>query len=1252
MKRKRNISKSRKLAGKNQGIEIKKKQRKINFFKFILIIIFILILVYFIINFPKITNFAIKSESEVNDEVEIPNVVSGEEVMSQGYKYSNTSGIIISTEPVITCKWKNPLNDDGYKLCEAVFEIQDYSYDNKIINHPKIDLEFLDSENIRNIEIFYSQDYDVINENYDNVSISQDESKMIIKEVSINDSNLKRGFGIQSEAENRIKKINISFKEEIIYNNYLISERIELNKREFNNFNKIFNSSDDIVLNISEENFTASNITNETIQNDSISNFSYGNTSIQNITNNTSPDENFSEINGLNDTSNETDLNTDNESIINENENNSEAINVSVEPSNEEDIIPEDNYSQEETIEDSSNQEPGITGFSISMLGGKSEDEGLDIESSRPFAIKVTFEIPKYSSNQFDFSISEPGFEAKIDPEVSSCGVLDTENSVYYLDQDIDSSETCFNIVVNNVTLDCQGHSIVFYSYNPGEPSYGIYSDATNTHIKNCVLNEGMESFGSSYGIYLLNSDNSRLENNTINIYGDSSTGIYTGSATETEIFNNTLNIYNQNSFGIYTSSSSYLDIAGNNLSILGDSSTGIYFDTGSPYAVINDNIFIGIGDNIRGIYTKGSNLNMTRNRFNINDSLTHSAAITSVSTKYTTINNNNFSLSDVEAYAVILDNSSNFYIENNLIEIIGIYSGGFYISTNSDYNTLFNNSIISFGVESNNAVLFYENSNNNQFISNTLIDYSTYGINIFDMYSEYNQFIGNNLSSYGGYSYGFYDYNSENNIISNNNIYSNSDYTSNLYIESSFYNNINNNNISCLTLNNCYGIVFSLSHNNQFLFNNILTNGENSCGVNIYFSNNNNFFNNKINNSGLSSSGIIFDHYTNLNNFSNTDIFCSGDESNCIRLNIKNHNLSFYDSDIDSIDNLTEVYFHNLDYSGEWNFTNTSSFVKDFGLVSNGVLRIKYYVDILVKNLENESIENVNISVFDSYNNLVYNGFSSNQGKIKFDLVSYVQTNDSGIVDYSNYSVYANYQNQIFFENINLSSNQYVEFIFNTSVIGNYIAETSSTGRGAGALSIKRCNLSKDCEPWSACINNEQVRACINTDINCNQVEIEEKRDCNINKISEILRKKDILFDIYINLLNDELTSNDNLSSSVGLLNLGIPGTVEANLNYSILDSGKNIIYFENEVVPVETQMEFIKEFPYMNLSLGNYELIVDLSYINQTEPAKAEGKFSVVKFSLKNLFRGKIFFYSIILIIVFGISLVLTRIIRMHKK
>lgn len=102
---------------------------------------------------------------------------------------------------------------------------------------------------------------------------------------------------------------------------------------------------------------------------------------------------------------------------------------------------------------------------------------------------------------------------------ISSCQILNQSNTVYTLTQDINSSwYMCFNVSANNVTLDCQGHSVTGIS----GAYYGVYSKRNQTTVRNCAISN------YTYGMmFASNAYYGLIENNNIT---DGTVEIYSGS--------------------------------------------------------------------------------------------------------------------------------------------------------------------------------------------------------------------------------------------------------------------------------------------------------------------------------------------------------------------------------------------------------------------------------------------------------------------------------------------------------------------------------------------------------------------------------------------------------------------------------------------------------------------------------------------------------------------------------------------------
>jgi hypothetical protein len=204
-------------------------------------------------------------------------------------------------------------------------------------------------------------------------------------------------------------------------------------------------------------------------------------------------------------------------------------------------------------------------------------------------------------------------------------------------------------------------------------------------------------------------------------------------------------------------------------------------------------------------------------------------------------------------------------------------------------------------------------------------------------------------------------------------------------------------------------------------------------------------------------------------------------------------------------------------------------------------------------------------------------------------------------------------------------------------------ISISSSGGAGGGG-----CLTYWKCTDWSQCVYGKQQRVCSKESSNCYASEISkpsETQDCNGNvnpyqqqntNPSEIPSAgtnnpnsqnqiPNTLFDINIKPVKDVILKTEKFSAVVKLMNLGVPGQVNANVNYIIRDSQNKIIYQEIQIVLVETQTEFIKEFPLYDMTIGTYSITADLTYNGQKEPAQSTDNFEVAdKISQTNSITG----------------------------
>ena len=129
------------------------------------------------------------------------------------------------------------------------------------------------------------------------------------------------------------------------------------------------------------------------------------------------------------------------------------------------------------------------------------------------------------------FFVHEP--EVLLAPmEISECGELTEPNTEYFLISNVvnnDLEEACINITAENVTLDCQGHSIISES-----SVSGVYSNKFNSTVKNCNIDMGSAGFG----IGLFDSNYSYVFNNNLSNQG---AGIFVEYSYNLAVYNNSI---------------------------------------------------------------------------------------------------------------------------------------------------------------------------------------------------------------------------------------------------------------------------------------------------------------------------------------------------------------------------------------------------------------------------------------------------------------------------------------------------------------------------------------------------------------------------------------------------------------------------------------------------------------------------------------------------------------------------------------
>jgi len=268
---------------------------------------------------------------------------------------------------------------------------------------------------------------------------------------------------------------------------------------------------------------------------------------------------------------------------------------------------------------------------------------------------------------------------------VTECGwLLDIPNTIYLLNNNVNTTGTCFNITADNITLD--GNGFVVEGDNIGADS-GVYA-----YWKNNIT---VKNFGNiklfQTGIYLENGSNNIVINNSIskNTYG-----IYLYSNSKyNQVLNNT--IFNNSATGIGIKGSNNL-ISGNSVNYSGSHGIGVYsYGDGYENNTISWNRLLS---NSESIFLLNTSLNLISN----NQFGGTGLAITLSSSSDNIIKDNLMNHSAMVAFATSSGtptiHSRHNLFENNTVDCDNYAGIGPYFDGNASDNILLNNNIINCG--------------------------------------------------------------------------------------------------------------------------------------------------------------------------------------------------------------------------------------------------------------------------------------------------------------------------------------------------------------------------------------------------------------------------------------------------------------------------------------------------------------------------------------------------------------------------
>ncbi|RLJ01844.1 MAG: hypothetical protein DRP11_03815, partial [Candidatus Aenigmatarchaeota archaeon] len=484
---------------------------------------------------------------------------------------------------------------------------------------------------------------------------------------------------------------------------------------------------------------------------------------------------------------------------------------------------------------------------------------------------------------------------------IDSCQNLTAPNTIYKLTTNVSSSGTCFNILADNITLDCQNYWI---NYSQSQTGYAMNNSLgyNSTTVKNCNIIQGGDT-SYSHAIYIRNSYFANITNNTISTFDSPSNGIkhaiYLYSTKFSTIFVNKINTNRDNSYGIYLySNSNDNTISNNTITAFGTYNYGIYVRSSDSNTISNNIIKTIRGTNSwwsYGIYIYSStNLTVTNNEMNT----TNGYAIFIEPTTNVSYYNHTIDTSNTEQ-----DEPIYYYFAESSLIIENLDNFGQIYITNSTNVTIRN------VTTDKDGIILAITTNSTVSNSNVTTDnFYEYGIYLYSS-SNSNLISNNTITTFDSSGYGIYLSSSNSNTLKNNTIKTSGQTSAHgIYLTSSNSNLIVDNNITT-TDSNGYGIRISYSDLNNIVNNTIKTSGSGSYGIYLYSSSDyNTLFNNIIKTTSTSSAHGIYIYSSNSNNITNANITISGGSSKDIYIRGTNNYINYI---INSTFNQSNVGFY-----------------------------------------------------------------------------------------------------------------------------------------------------------------------------------------------------------------------------------------------------------------------------------------------------------------------------------------------------
>jgi len=585
---------------------------------------------------------------------------------------------------------------------------------------------------------------------------------------------------------------------------------------------------------------------------------------------------------------------------------------------------------------------------------------------------------------------------------LTRCTDLDHTNTIYYLSQDVQADSTCFNILADNVTLDCQGNTINYSAVSAG---YGVNVTGYNLPtIKNCIIEQIDGTNTYSHAINFVSATNGTIHNNTLTTEGSGSTYVYNhgisfaSNSNSNNITNNVIINNAGRGYGIILSASDRNEIYNNSLTTFENYlSVGLRLISSSDDNNIVDNNITTTTQSSHGVELNGvANNNLTNNNIYVNYASTgccvptfgifFDGVVTGTVLRNNEINNSKGpAIGCEDSYAHDIDTSNlaggNPILYNHSISDQTVYQDQDLTSYGQVICGGCNN-VTYDNVTVDNEGLHLMGSDNSYIVnSNISSTTSTAALNFYK--STSNNISNNTISQYASVSYGvFFMYTSTDNIFSNNDVTTHETTSPTIKLYS--------------------------SDSNTFIDNNLNTQQAGSFGVQVYGGSDNiNLTSNNISTVGSSAHGYYID--SGIDNFMSNSNRITTTGSNSIAVYLSRTSTStftndYYNATYSGVDDI---------YSGSTstvaNFTNVTYDKNEVGFSATAITKLNFfnYLNIHV-NDSTSDVENANVSAWDKDGAQKFSILSNVSGDIPRQTLLEYWVNRTDSYYYSNFTVNA----------------------------------------------------------------------------------------------------------------------------------------------------------------------------------------------------------------------------------------------------